>query len=147
MQVYNDWQTDVTYSFDSAVPGILPTSYQQVKLMSKCNFDIAKLIGGSNAYVMWRRIFPSLAGVVDDPSAVDWLVFKSINQNTQSQGPQTEPEMIVLANVWILSSTVTPVEFVQQRIVLTETSDAQVAQVTAFLTAIQAKFTSERIYR
>lgn len=134
MQIYNDWQTGVTYSFDSTVPAILPTKYTQVKLESVATFDIAKILEGPNAYSMWRRIYPSLTDVADDPTAVTWLIFSAING-----------EKITLASPWILASSVTPVNFIQQRIILTQTSDAQVAQVTAFLNAIQAKYTSERI--
>jgi hypothetical protein len=134
MQLFDDWQTDVTYSFDSTVPAILPTRYTQVKLEGVTTFEIAKIIEGPNAYSMWRRIYPSLTDVTDDPAAVKWLLFRASNG-----------ERITLANPWILSSSVTPVNFIQQRIILTQTSDAQVAKVTAFLDAIQAKYTSERI--
>lgn len=135
MQLYSNWATDVTYSFDTTVPGILPTSYQQVKLISRSNFEIAKMIEGANAYAMWRRIFPSLSGIQDDPNSVEWLIFQAIDGSK-----------ITLANPWIQASSVTSVQFVQQRIVLTQTSDAQVAQVVGFLKALQIPHTSERIY-
>lgn len=134
MQLYTDWQPGVTYSFDSTVPALLPTKYTQVKLECIATFDIAKVIDGPNALSMWRRIYPSLTGITDDPSAATWLVFIA-----------PSGERITLANPWILSTSVTPVNFIQQRFTLTQTSDAQVAQVTAFLNALQAKYTSERI--
>lgn len=134
MQLYSDWTIDTTYSFDTTAPAILPTKYTQVKLLGIFTFEVIKILEGANAYAMWRRIYPSLNGVPDDPNAVTWLHFASSNG-----------EKFSLANPWILDSTVTPVNFAQQRIILTQTNEAQVAKITAFLNAIQAKFTSERI--
>lgn len=135
MSLYNDWKNDNEYRFNTVAQGDLPMSYNYIRLEAQATYDVARIVGGDAIYSQWRRIYPRLpSGIVDDPRQYGWLIFKT------SIG-----ETVVLANCWIEGSTVESVNFRQERIILTDTSEDQILQVKAFLNAIGAKYTSEPI--
>ena len=135
MPLYANWATNNEYSFSTNTQGITPLTYKYVRLVGIMTYDVARIVEGDSAYAKWRRIFPHLTpGTVDDPAQYDWLFSKAANG-----------ESIILAAPWIEGSTVNPVKFRQERIILTDTTDAQIQQVKMFLSAVGATFTSEPI--
>lgn len=134
MAIYNNWKNGTQYSFMTESQGILPLSYSHVTMEGSASYDLAKMAAGENIYAQWRKIYPSLTGIVDDPAQYEWLAFRT------SSG-----QLVWLASCWIQGTSVTPVQFRQQMFVLTDTSDAQIAQVKNFMDAIRASYTTRPI--
>lgn len=133
MSIYNKWEIATQYNFSTIPQGILPNTYKMVRLMSKSTYDMAMMITGGDVYARWRKIYPALVadGVMDDPAQYEWLTFRATNG-----------EVVVLASPWIDGTSVKPVQFRQEQIILTNTTDAELQQVKLFLNALGASYTS-----
>lgn len=136
MSIYNKWVTGAKYNFNSVPQGILPNRYSMVTLEGVATYGLAMMIGGGDVYSQWRKIYPSIAsqGIVDDPEQYQWLTFKATNGETT-----------VLAAPWIEGNSVVPVQFRQEQFTLTNTTDAEIAQVKLFLDALGAQYTNAPI--
>lgn len=131
MSAYTQWKPGTTYNLSTKAPGVLPSSYQQLKLSSICNFRMAQSVEGPALYAKWRQIYPLLpAGTPDRPEAVDWYVFETASGSE-----------VVLAADWINGPTVTPVTYRQYSILLTDSDYEQAQRIRDFLNTINAKFT------
>lgn len=127
---YSNWKLGTTYSFGTLAPGVIPSRYAGIKLISISSYAAASRIAGASLYVQWRQIFPKLPqGTIDDPETAEWLVFES-----------SEGEVIVLANNWISESTVTASDYTQATITVTETSRQQIDVLASFMTKLGMKF-------
>lgn len=82
------------YSFSTRAPGILGSSFSNLKLASIMTFDLAnKFI---NVMSMHANIYPVLPeGISDNPESYTYYLFK-----TESNGE------LILADVWIDQNTV-----------------------------------------
>lgn len=130
--IYEKWEIGEVYSFSPIVESSpLPTEFRRVRLEGIGGYNNARILAGSDIYSQWRNIYPDLpAGTPDSPEKCRWLNFTGTGGVT-----------IVLAEPWIDGSTVTPTDFLNRVIYLTETSAQQMAKIQNYLNQIKAKFT------
>lgn len=128
---YTGWSTGAKYSFTTIAPTILQANYTSVKLAaSSINFDIAVKVGSINLLAQWRQVYPLLPeGTPDTPDAVNWMIFV-----------MPDGQNVVLAEPWIDGASVTPVEFRQYDIAVTESNPAQMQRIRDFLNIIGARY-------
>jgi len=127
---YDKWLPGETYSFNTIVPGILPISYNRVKLEGRNRFNVARQLSAQDLMADWRRIYPSLpSGTPDNPNAVNWLTFVSMGGET-----------FTLAEEWLDGSTVVVTNFISFNIEVTESSSEQMGRIRDLLNQEGAKF-------
>lgn len=130
MMFYQHWKEGTTYSFDSISAPSLPRKYTGLKLNAVGTFRIASAFANSTLYAQWRIIYPSLPnGTPDAPESAKWLIFEASNG-----------ELIVLADNWIDGSSVTPIDFTQAAVLVTETNENDINILRDFMNRRGMKF-------